>query len=51
MAQLKAAIESEGLTKMTVVQLKDVAGAKGLSTSGKKADLVERIEQWVEENS
>ncbi|KAL7915666.1 SPOC like C-terminal domain-containing protein [Trichoderma velutinum] len=51
MAQLKAAVESEGLTKMTVVQLKDVAGARGLSTSGKKADLVERIEQWVEENS
>lgn len=51
MAQLKAAVESEGLSKMTVAQLKDVAGAKGLSTSGKKADLVERIEQWVEENS
>ncbi|KAL5089850.1 ATP-dependent DNA helicase II subunit 1 [Trichoderma cf. simile WF8] len=51
MAQLKLAVESEGLTKMTVVQLKDVAGARGLSTSGKKADLVERIEQWVEENS
>ncbi|KAM0257541.1 hypothetical protein ACHAQJ_004355 [Trichoderma viride] len=51
MAQLKAAVESQGLSKMTVVQLKDVAGAKGLSTGGKKADLVERIEQWVEENS
>lgn len=51
MAQLKAAVESEGLSKMTVAQLKDVAGAKGLGTSGKKADLVERIEQWVEENS
>ncbi|KAL7933759.1 SPOC like C-terminal domain-containing protein, partial [Trichoderma chlorosporum] len=50
MAQLRAAVESEGLSKMTVVQLKDVAGARGLSTSGKKADLVERIEQWVEEN-
>ncbi|KAH6607821.1 hypothetical protein Trco_004134 [Trichoderma cornu-damae] len=46
MAQLKAAVESEGLSKMTVAQLKDVAGAKGLSTSGRKADLVERIEQW-----
>ncbi|KAK4065780.1 uncharacterized protein Triagg1_8549 [Trichoderma aggressivum f. europaeum] len=51
MAQLKAAVESEGIKKMTVVQLKDVAGARGLSTSGKKADLLERIEQWVEENS
>ncbi|KAM0484528.1 hypothetical protein ACHAPX_001954 [Trichoderma viride] len=51
MAQLKAAVDSEGISKMTVAQLKDVAGAKGLSTSGKKADLVERIAQWVEENS
>lgn len=51
MAQLRDAIESGSISKMTVVQLKDVAGARGLSTSGKKADLLERIEQWVEENS
>ncbi|KAL3955342.1 hypothetical protein ACCO45_010905 [Purpureocillium lilacinum] len=50
-AQLKAAVESEGIVKMTVAQLKDVAGAKGLSTSGKKMELIERIEQWVEENT
>jgi ATP-dependent DNA helicase 2 subunit 1 len=35
---------------MTVAQLKDVLGAKGLSTSGKKADLVERIEEWAEQS-
>ena len=51
MAQLREAIENGSISKMTVVQLKDVAGARGLSTSGKKADLLERIEQWVEENS
>lgn len=50
-AQLRAAIESGGISKMTVPQLKDVASTRGLSTSGRKADLVERIEQWVEENS
>lgn len=48
--QLKTAVESGGITKMTVAQLKDVLGAKGLSTSGKKIELVERIEQWLEEN-
>ncbi|KAL6354573.1 hypothetical protein LRP88_11916 [Fusarium phalaenopsidis] len=49
--QLKAAIESGGITKMTVVQLRDLLGAKGLSTAGRKMDLIERVEQWVEENS
>ncbi|UNI22013.1 ATP-dependent DNA helicase II subunit 1 [Purpureocillium takamizusanense] len=50
-SQLKAVVQSQGIVKMTVAQLRDVAGAKGLSTSGKKMDLVERIEQWVEENT
>jgi ATP-dependent DNA helicase 2 subunit 1 len=49
-AQLKSAIENGTLAKMTVAQLKDVLGAKGLSTSGKKADLVERIEEWAEQS-
>ncbi|CAH0021900.1 unnamed protein product [Clonostachys rhizophaga] len=48
-AQLKSAVENGTLAKMTVAQLKDVLGAKGLSTSGKKADLVERIEEWAEQ--
>ncbi|KAH7160249.1 SPOC like C-terminal domain-containing protein [Dactylonectria estremocensis] len=51
MAQLKASIDSGGITKMTVAQLKDLLGAKGLSTSGRKIELIERVEQWVEENS
>ncbi|KAH7327947.1 ku70 protein [Stachybotrys elegans] len=50
-AQLKTAIESGGIMKMTVAQLRDALAAKGLSTSGKKMELVERIEQWVDENS
>ncbi|KAF4989460.1 hypothetical protein FDECE_14715 [Fusarium decemcellulare] len=50
-AQLKAAIESNGIAKMTVVQLRDVLAVKGLSTAGRKIELIERIEQWVEENS
>ncbi len=49
--QLRTAIDSGGITKMTVAQLKDIAGTKGLSTAGKKMELVERIEEWVEENS
>ncbi|KAL2206565.1 Ku DNA-binding complex, Ku70 subunit, partial [Sarocladium strictum] len=50
MAQLRAAIDSGGITKMTVPQLKDVLGSKGLNTAGKKAELIERVEQWVEES-
>lgn len=49
--QLRSAVESGSITKMTVAQLKEVLGAKGLSTSGKKMELVERLEQWVEQNS
>ncbi|KPM43611.1 ATP-dependent DNA helicase II subunit 1 [Neonectria ditissima] len=51
MAQLKAAIDSGGIAKMTMVQLKDLLAARGYSTSGKKMDLIERVEQWVEDNS
>ena len=51
LTQLKMAVESGGIAKMTVAQLRDVSGARGLSTSGKKMELVERIEQWVEENA
>lgn len=50
-AQLKVSIDSGSIAKMTVAQLKDILGAKGLSISGKKIDLIERVEQWVEDNS
>lgn len=49
--QIKALVGDGGITKMTVAQLKDLLGAKGLSTAGKKMDLIERVEQWVEENA
>jgi ATP-dependent DNA helicase 2 subunit 1 len=39
-----------GLGKYTIPQLKEVCSSKGLGTTGKKADLVTRIEQWVEDN-
>ncbi|OAA68989.1 DNA helicase, ATP-dependent, Ku70 subunit [Cordyceps fumosorosea ARSEF 2679] len=48
--QVKVAIDDGSISKMTVAQLKDIAGAKGLSTSGRKADIIERLEQWAEEN-
>ena len=45
---LRAAIAKGSLNKFTVTDLKDWLHSKGLNSSGKKADLVERIEQWVE---
>jgi ATP-dependent DNA helicase 2 subunit 1 len=51
MAQLKAAIEGGTIQKMTVVQLKDILATKGMSTAGRKVELIERIEQWIEESS
>ena len=47
---LREAIEEGVLGKHTVADLKDWLTKKGLSSSGKKADLVERIEQWAENN-
>ncbi|TQS33171.1 hypothetical protein Golomagni_06492, partial [Golovinomyces magnicellulatus] len=49
--QLKEAVDSEKISKFTVAQLKEIAESKGLSTSGRKVELIERIEQWVEEHS
>ncbi|KAK1759360.1 SPOC like C-terminal domain-containing protein [Echria macrotheca] len=50
-AQLKEAVDQDTLKKLTVGELKDILASKGLSTVGKKADLVEKLEQWVEENT
>ncbi|TAQ86482.1 hypothetical protein B7494_g5190 [Chlorociboria aeruginascens] len=47
---LRKAIESESLGKFTVGDLKDWLFSKGISTSGKKPQLIERVEQWVEDN-
>ncbi|KAK6701460.1 ATP-dependent DNA helicase II subunit 1 [Fusarium graminearum] len=51
MEQLKTAINGGGINKMTVVQLRDLLATKGMSTAGRKMELIERVEQWVEENS
>jgi len=45
---LRAAIAAGNLQKFVVADLKEWLNSRGLSSSGKKADLVERIEQWVE---
>lgn len=50
-AQLRESVDSGAIAKFTVAQLKDILGAKGLSSSGRKVELIERIEQWVEESS
>ncbi|KAK3294851.1 ATP-dependent DNA helicase II subunit 1 [Chaetomium fimeti] len=50
-AQLRVAFEQDTLKKMTVAELKDVLASKGVSAVGKKADLVEKLEQWIEENA
>ena len=47
---LRKAVEDGTVVKHTVAELKDWLTTKGLSSSGKKADLVERIEQWAESN-
>jgi ATP-dependent DNA helicase 2 subunit 1 len=50
-SDLKKLVVNNGLGKYTVSHLKELCLSKGLSTGGKKADLVERMEQWVEDNS
>ncbi|EHK96436.1 putative ATP-dependent DNA helicase II subunit 1 [Glarea lozoyensis 74030] len=46
--EVKKAARDNGLTKHTVTDLKHWLASKGLSTAGKKTDLLERIEQWAE---
>jgi len=47
-AQMRTAVETGGVEKMTVVQLKAWLEARGMSTGGRKAVLLERIEEWAE---
>ncbi|EPS41994.1 hypothetical protein H072_3992 [Dactylellina haptotyla CBS 200.50] len=46
--EMKAAFDKNTINKMTVAVLKDWLSSKGLSATGKKADLVERIEEFFE---
>ncbi|KAL8399957.1 hypothetical protein RB594_000384 [Gaeumannomyces avenae] len=49
-AQLKAALAQGTLGKMTVVDLKAILTSKGISPTGKKADLLDKLEDWIENN-
>ena len=48
--ELKKLIAKGSLSKHTVVELKDLLFSKGISASGKKQDLIDAVEQWVEGN-
>lgn len=47
-AALKKLVDSGGISKMKVAELKDILAARSLETKGKKAELIERLEQWAE---
>lgn len=47
---LKNLVENGGLEKLKVADLKEWLLGKGLNGVGRKADLIERVEQWVEDN-
>ncbi|RFU34070.1 hypothetical protein B7463_g2326, partial [Scytalidium lignicola] len=47
---LRKIIQADKLGVYKVAELKDWLRGKGLSDSGKKTQLVERIEQWVEDH-
>ncbi|KAK6503124.1 ATP-dependent DNA helicase II subunit 1 [Arthrobotrys musiformis] len=46
--EIRAAYDKNTLNKLTVAVLKDWLNSKGMSVAGKKADLVERIEDHFE---
>ncbi|KAF8963093.1 SPOC like C-terminal domain-containing protein [Flammula alnicola] len=47
-AEIKSKCDSGALVKLRVDQLKEFLKAKGLATSGKKSDLVERVSDWFD---
>lgn len=49
-SDLKKVVGSGNLSKYTMQELKDLLSAKGLNAKGKKAELVERVEQWIEDS-
>jgi len=49
-AELKTQFEKGSLEKLKVAELKEILLSKGLNATGKKADLLEKLEQWIEEN-
>ncbi|CAK7266424.1 ATP-dependent DNA helicase II subunit 1 [Sporothrix epigloea] len=49
-AELRTAVQNNMLKAMQVATLRDILAARGQPTSGRKIDLIDRIEQWVEAN-
>ena len=49
-AELKKIVGAANLGTYKVDELKGFLNSKGLSATGKKQDLMDRVEQWVEEN-
>ncbi|KAF3020506.1 ATP-dependent DNA helicase II subunit 1 [Neopestalotiopsis sp. 37M] len=47
-AALKKMVQNDELSKLKVPELKALLTIRGLDAKGKKADLVERIEEWAE---
>jgi ATP-dependent DNA helicase 2 subunit 1 len=48
---VKKKANSGELSKLKVTELRDILAVRGLEMKGLKAALVERVEQWAEENS
>ncbi|EKM57865.1 uncharacterized protein PHACADRAFT_116276 [Phanerochaete carnosa HHB-10118-sp] len=49
--EVRGFYQNSELNKLKVDQLKDYLRSKGLSTAGKKADLVDRVSEWLDEHS
>ncbi|KAI0409570.1 hypothetical protein F4802DRAFT_604271 [Xylaria palmicola] len=49
--ELRKRYDAGTLTKLTVAELRSAMSGRGLDTKGLKKDLIERLEQWVEENN
>lgn len=49
-SDLKKIVGTGGLGKYTAQELKDFLRARGLDGKGKKPELMERVEQYVEDN-
>ncbi|KAH8160999.1 hypothetical protein CIB48_g7258 [Xylaria polymorpha] len=48
--ELRRRYDAGTLTKLTVADLRSAMSGRGLDIKGLKKDLVERLEQWVEDN-
>ncbi|KAM0810518.1 putative Ku70 protein [Seiridium cardinale] len=49
-AALKKKLNGGDISKLKVTELKEILSSRGLDTKGKKAELIDRLEQWGEDN-